>query len=225
MLKKNEQMYALLAITLALCPAASRQLDESVANTLREKYGEKTRNMTSGAIDAFEDLFAYACPKFASATAPNWADATTNTNAAAYKTQLAAFMSLVEERKHLPAIKQVLKLYSSITIAKLGTLAELDEATVRAQLDLLTKSAQVITWSSGDALSGEVQQCGDIDFSVDVQNGQELVLVKESKGMVLSGEFLVRHIEKFEDMVRDLDAIQLPTAASVAAAAPHAVIA
>ncbi|KAG7675274.1 hypothetical protein Ndes2526B_g08141 [Nannochloris sp. 'desiccata'] len=219
MLKKNEQMYALLAITLALCPAASRQLDESVANTLREKYGEKTRNMTSGAIDAFEDLFAYACPKFASGVAPNWNDPTTNTNAAAYNTQLAAFMSLVEERKHLPAIKQVLKLYSSITIAKLGTLAELDEATVRAQLDLLSKSAQVITWSSGDALSGEVQACGDIEFSVEMQNGQELVLVRETKGTVLTGEFLVRHIQKFEDMVRDLDAIQLPTAASTAAAA------
>lgn len=30
MLKKNEQMYSLLAVTLALCPAASKQLDENV---------------------------------------------------------------------------------------------------------------------------------------------------------------------------------------------------
>ena len=36
-LKKNEQMHALVAITLALCPAAQRQLDENVFNTLREK--------------------------------------------------------------------------------------------------------------------------------------------------------------------------------------------
>lgn len=36
-LKKNEQMYALTAIVLALCPAAQRELDENVMNTLREK--------------------------------------------------------------------------------------------------------------------------------------------------------------------------------------------
>ena len=36
-LKKNEQMHALVAITLALCPAAQRQLDENVFNTLRDK--------------------------------------------------------------------------------------------------------------------------------------------------------------------------------------------
>ena len=36
-LKKNEQIYALLALTLSLCPAASKVLDESVLNVLREK--------------------------------------------------------------------------------------------------------------------------------------------------------------------------------------------
>ena len=36
-LKKNEQMYALLAITTSLCPASQRNVDESVANTLKEK--------------------------------------------------------------------------------------------------------------------------------------------------------------------------------------------
>lgn len=215
MLKKNEQMYALLAVTLALCPAASRQLDESVSNTLREKYGEKTRSMTAGQTDAFEELFAYACPKFAIASPPNWEDPAANTNAAAYKTQLAAFMSLVEERKHLPAIKQVLKLYSSITVPKLASLAELDEAAVRSQLDLLSRSSQVLTWTHGDALSGEPQACSDIEFSLESQNGQELVVVREGKGSSITGDFLVRHIQKFEDIVKDLDSIVV--AAAVAA--------
>ena len=37
-LKKNEQIYALLAITVSLCPAAIRVLDEFVLLSLREKY-------------------------------------------------------------------------------------------------------------------------------------------------------------------------------------------
>lgn len=110
-LKKNEQMYALLAITISLCPAASRQLDEAVGTMLREKYGEKIKNMTSN-TEAYEELFAYACPKFASASPPVWSDATSNTNEVAHKVQLAAFMDGVKKRKHLPALKQVLKLYS-----------------------------------------------------------------------------------------------------------------
>ena len=36
-LKKNEQMYALLALVAALCPAAQHSLDESVTTQLREK--------------------------------------------------------------------------------------------------------------------------------------------------------------------------------------------
>ena len=37
-LKKNEQMYALLAITTSLCPASQRNVDEAVLNTLKEKW-------------------------------------------------------------------------------------------------------------------------------------------------------------------------------------------
>lgn len=219
-LKKNEQMFALLAITLALCPLAARSLEESVSNTLREKYGEKTRAMTAGAVEAFEDLFAYACPKFTSAAPPEWDDPNANANATAYKMQLAAFMSLVEERRHLPAIKQVLKLYSSIPVGKLASLSELDEAGVRAQLDLLQRSSMVVTWNGGDALAGEPQSCGDLDFSIEKSgDGQDLIVVGESKGASIKGDFLVRHIQKFEDIVRDLDAIQLPTAGGVAVGA------
>jgi RNA polymerase I-associated factor PAF67 len=36
-LKKNEQTYALLAITVSLCPAAHKRLDESTTNLLHEK--------------------------------------------------------------------------------------------------------------------------------------------------------------------------------------------
>jgi translation initiation factor 3 subunit L len=119
-LKKNEQMHALLAVAVALCPAAARALDEAVATSLRDKYGEKMRAMASGSEATYEELFAYACPKFASAAPPDWADPGANTNAAAYRAQLAAFMAVVQERRHLPAIKQFLNLYSVSHTPKIG---------------------------------------------------------------------------------------------------------
>ena len=48
-LKKNEQMYALTAITLALCPAAQRELDETVMNTLKDKCAPYPRLLPSPA--------------------------------------------------------------------------------------------------------------------------------------------------------------------------------
>ena len=50
-LKKNEQMYALTAITLALCPAAQRELDENVLNMLREKCAPPLeRHLSAGLL-------------------------------------------------------------------------------------------------------------------------------------------------------------------------------
>lgn len=45
MMKRNEQMYALLAMTLSLCP---QRVDESLHVVLREKYGDKSMRMQRG---------------------------------------------------------------------------------------------------------------------------------------------------------------------------------
>ena len=39
-LKKNDQMYAMLAVAVSLCPQA-QGVDETIAATLRDKYGER----------------------------------------------------------------------------------------------------------------------------------------------------------------------------------------
>lgn len=152
------------------------------------RYGEKMRQLGAGAVGAYEELFAYACPKFVAPTAPDYTNPQVcvgvlwglggacatcpqgcstcpeplppalfpchpnykptptwrltvpswpesfapalklwhltfnlyclppflqaNTNLEAYRAQLASFMTVVEERRHLPALKQFLKLYS-----------------------------------------------------------------------------------------------------------------
>jgi translation initiation factor 3 subunit L len=69
-LKKNEQMYALLAITVALCPAAQKLLDENVVTQLRERNSEKIAKMVRGDVPAYDELFSYACPKFITPAPP-----------------------------------------------------------------------------------------------------------------------------------------------------------
>lgn len=54
-----------------------------------------------------------------------------------YRLQLRCYLGLVHEQQHLPALKQLLKLYTSISLAKLASLLDLDEAALRSQLMLL----------------------------------------------------------------------------------------
>ena len=69
-LKKNEQMYALLAITLALCPAAHKLLDENVGTQLRDRNAEKMSRMVRGDVAVYDECFSYACPKFITPSPP-----------------------------------------------------------------------------------------------------------------------------------------------------------
>lgn len=81
-LKKNEQMYALLAICLSLCPQV-KLIEENVNNQLREKYGEKMARMQRYDDEAFalyDELFSYACPKFITPSPPNFEEPLVNYN-------------------------------------------------------------------------------------------------------------------------------------------------
>ena len=81
-LKKNEQMYALLAIGLSLCPQ-EQLVEETVQSQLKEKYGEKMNRMQRYDDEAFalyDELFSYACPKFITPSAPVYEEPLVNYN-------------------------------------------------------------------------------------------------------------------------------------------------
>ena len=81
-LKKNEQMYALLAIALSLCPQV-KLVEETVNSQLREKYGEKMNRIQRYDDEAFaiyDELFSYACPKFITPSPPSFEEPLVNYN-------------------------------------------------------------------------------------------------------------------------------------------------
>ena len=55
----------------------------------------------------------------------------------AYRLQLRCFLGLVSEQRHLPSLKQLLRLYTAISLPKLASLMDMDEPTLRSQLMLL----------------------------------------------------------------------------------------
>ncbi|XP_076889286.1 uncharacterized protein LOC143540006 [Bidens hawaiensis] len=72
-LNKIEQMYALLAICLSLCPQF-QLIDENVYSRLMEKYSEKLARMQrydDESIALYRELLSYAWPTFSTPFAPN----------------------------------------------------------------------------------------------------------------------------------------------------------
>jgi translation initiation factor 3 subunit L len=127
----------------------------------------------------------------------------------------------------LPLLKQYLLLYSSISVAKLASLLEMDEAALRQALMALKNKNYVMAWDAdagNDMTGGSFVSVADIDFFIDADpaTGAELVIVKEavsSRGQV-EAEVLSRHIAKLHAITKELSAQPLLPAAAAPAAAP-----
>uniref|UniRef100_A0A383V606 Eukaryotic translation initiation factor 3 subunit L n=1 Tax=Tetradesmus obliquus TaxID=3088 RepID=A0A383V606_TETOB len=240
-LKKNEQMYALLALVVGLCPAVQSTLDEHVLVALKDKFGEKLQStldehvlvalkdkfgeklqrMFRGDEGLFDEAFMYGCPKFITAAPPAYDNPSAAGPQEAYLRQRSLFLRQVGGVSRLPLLKQYLLLYSSISLPKLAGLLETDEATLRTALACLKKSNYCLQWDGGrDMTSGSFTSTADIDFYIDVDTatGAELVMLSDNITTRHQAELLSRHIVKFEAIVRDLEAPPVAVAAPAQAA-------
>ena len=161
-IKKNEQMFALLALLVSLCPY---RLEENLQALLREKYAEKVSRLQRGDRTTFEELFSFACPKFVDPSPPNY-DAMENLNQAATKHQCTMFMKQVMQSVSHPTIRSFLKLYTTIPTNKLGAfLGWTEDEFIKNVCSLKHKSRELV-WNGGASLS-----CNPVRFSL-VNNQQ-----------------------------------------------------
>ncbi|KAI3983204.1 hypothetical protein MKX01_039695, partial [Papaver californicum] len=122
-LKKNGQMYALLALSLSLCPQ-EKLVVEDVNTQLKEKYGATMMRMQrydDEAYALYDELFSYVCPEFITPSAPTFDESLVNYNQDAYRLQLKLFMYEVKQQQLLSGVRSYLKLYSTIAMGKLET--------------------------------------------------------------------------------------------------------
>ena len=129
---------ALLKCELPICNVYG-PIDLRCARQLH-RYNEKMQRMQRGLEGVVDELFTYACPKFVSAVPPRLDNLTVNSNQEAYRHQLREFMAFVDQQRQLPVLKQVLKLYTTISLPKLAGLMDTDESAVKEQLRVLEVS-------------------------------------------------------------------------------------
>jgi len=200
-LKKNEQMYALLAMAVSLSP--QQQTDDNLLATLRDKFSDRLARMQSNNVDvsAYEELFSFACPKFVSPSPPTYDDLPANYNPQeAYRLQLKLFLNTVEQQKMLPTIRSFLKLYTTIGITKLAALLEVEEATFLEHMQCLKHKTHALAWTGGAPLSGEWASSADVDFYVD--NG--MAHVADITISRKHSDYFVKQIIKLEEIIANL---------------------
>ncbi|XP_077210945.1 uncharacterized protein LOC143846397 [Tasmannia lanceolata] len=200
-LKKNEQMYALLATCLSLCPQV-KLIEENVNNQLREKYGDKMLRMQrydDEAYALYDELFSYACPKFITPSAPIYDEPLVNYNQDAYRLQLKLFLYEVKQQQLLSGVRSFLKLYSTISIGKLATYMEVDEPTLRTILMTYKHKTHAV------GNDGKIISNADVDFYV----SEDVVHVVETKSTKRYGDYFMRQILKFEEIISEMDRVKL----------------
>jgi len=200
--KKNEQIYALLAITVSLCP---QRIDENLHVVLREKNSEKLQRMQRGDLVAFEEVFQYACPKFVIPSAPNYDDDPANYNQEALRLQQKLFLNEVKQQTLVTTIRSYLKLYSTISTSKLTNFLRADEQQcaeddqIRTILMSYKHKTRNLVWNGGSPVSGKWTS-SDVDFYVE----KDMVHIVDAKVTRRYGEYFIRNINKFEEIIRDI---------------------
>ncbi|KAL8702808.1 MAG: hypothetical protein Q9201_004024 [Fulgogasparrea decipioides] len=173
--KKNDQMYALVAICVAFNPT---KLDDTIHTALREKYGDQLTRLQRGgpeALPLFEELFRSACPKFISPTPPDFSNPGLNVDPVDHHTMI--FMDEVRNTIYNPTVKSYLKLYTTMDLNKLASFLEVGKEELRGWLLVNKQRSRQVRWSEGGLLDGEVVGAGELDYAIQ----GDLIHVSEAK--------------------------------------------
>jgi len=206
--RKEEQIYQLLSILVALCPRTQKQyLDDRVADRLMENYADKVQSMRRSNITAYDELFSAGCPRFINTNPPDF-KGDTDTNQQSYVNQLKLFLEDVKQSIALPDLFQYMQLYSSISLDKLASLLNTDVNSVRMHLMCFKNRqyARVNTDQNADLLSGKFYYAGLFDFylDIDLDSGVEYLIIEDKLVKKSHSQTMIRHIHKFQDIMRDL---------------------
>jgi translation initiation factor 3 subunit L len=194
-LKKNEQMYSLLAIGMAICP---QRLEDNVHAELRLKNAEKINRLQRGDEATYREMFCGACPRFVSlGHFPDPSPSGINTET---QHQLTFFLEEVKQQSILPTVRSYLKLYMTISISKLAKFLEKDEATLRTHLVCVKHKTRALIWNGGPVSLGQWASSSDVDFYID----QDMIHIGIPKVTRRYGEYFLKQIQKLEEIIADI---------------------
>lgn len=206
MARSADRMHVLLLICAKL---SGTKLDESIHQTIKERYSDKFYKLQQETDEAYCELFTWAAPRFVDPAAPPTYDDEAFDKFVAGRGEVRVgvcklFLKDVESRRKVNTINSFTKLYHNIPLAKLGRLmkesAEDPESQVRADLMSSKLKSQQKVWKAGSLLSGEVQQPhaeGAVDFKIE----GDMVHVKNQQTQRVYVDYFMKQIERTEGLI------------------------
>lgn len=159
--------------------------------------------MGRGESLVYEEIFQFACPKFVTPASPNYEESNPeNSNQEATKLQCSLFLNMVKQAANHNTMRSYLKLYTTIPTSKLAKFLNWSDERFRQEILSLKHKSNEQVWNGGSATDGVWATSSDVDFYID----EEMVHVAESKVVRKFGDFFIRHINKFEEIIDDLNA-------------------
>jgi len=208
MVKKMDQMFALLMICHSMCPV---RIEDSLLTHIKDKFQDKLQGLQRGEESAFEDIFTVSCPKFVSPAVPDFEDTQSLLQNEPFRRQLELFKQEVRAQAAVPSIRNNLKFYSAIPLAKLSQLTQQDgEDLVAMNNNLMCakhKQHQVVK-NAGvqeSPLDGLRSYQGDIDFYVD----NNMVHVNSTQTKMQYAEVFSGQINKFADLLARVKSLKI----------------
>ncbi|KAJ2503749.1 hypothetical protein GGH96_000089 [Coemansia sp. RSA 1972] len=202
--KKAEQMYALLASCVSLCPT---RVDEMVHSALREKYADQQHKVQRGgdeAVEILSELFRFASPKFITPNPPNY-DAPEETVVEPQDFQLKVFLREAKLQLVVPMLRSFLKLYTTMDLAQLAAVLDVGADELRTQLMVYKLRYRQVKWAGGaDLLGGEVVPTTDLDFALQ----QDMIFIAESRVGRRYADWFIRNTNKMQDLINSLETRQ-----------------
>jgi translation initiation factor 3 subunit L len=193
-----DMMYGILAITSTISP---QTLDDSLISGMNEKF-EKMEDRLQGMQEwdetCFEDMFAESCPKFIVPCIPNY-DNPSSINEA-FSLQIRIFLREIQQRANLSEISSHLKLCASVNKEKLARFLKTDDTTLGTTLLNLKHKNRSLRWEGGAPSDGKWVTSSQVEFFVT----KNMVHVSENKTPAQHGDYFIRNILKFEDMIEDM---------------------
>lgn len=199
---KYEKVRALTAMAVSLSPGI--RVDQQVLQILAERHTDDTLALTRRDELTFEKLFNKACPKFILPGIPNF-KAIANRHQDAYHLQLKLFIYEVRQQKALPSIRSYLKLYTSISVAKLANFCGVSAEEFREHLlSLKAAATQTVHQDGSPPLDGVSVSVNDIHFYV----VGDMVFVDETKQPQRYSQYFLTHALKFQQAIEDLSELK-----------------
>lgn len=194
--KKTDRMLHLLAICLAVNP---QNIDDGVSSLMKETVGEsEMSHMQSGDINAFEQTFEHACPKFINPAMPtfeNYIDDETRS------IQVQTFLNEIKECMGPQELTSILQLCKTVGLEKLAGLARKSETETLTEelLAFKIKNKQLRHKGSKSPVSGTWTHASSVDCLIK----NDLVTVAESVEVDRYAQYFIGQILKYEDFITD----------------------